>query len=136
MDPPSVLPEILPHAVRILAFFPAARRRPGKLRTFEYLIFLKANAASVAYTRALSVLRSVHDDPDELEKLGSPIKPLFYAVVWASYVELPDGAVAPFERPMIINYFTVEEMEVEALRAHAKARLPVRLMYLEEESES
>jgi hypothetical protein len=132
MDPLSVLPEILPHAVRVLAFFPGGRRHPGKYATFEYLIFLQANAASVACERALSILRSVHDDPDELEKLGPRVKPSFYAVVWVCYVELPDGAAAPFEHPMVINYFTLEEQELEALKTHAKARVPVRLQYFEQ----
>ena len=49
------------------------------------------------------------------------------------YVELPDGADMPFEQPVIINYFTLGEQELEALKTHGEARVPVRLMYLEDD---
>jgi hypothetical protein len=125
--------EIFPHAVRVMAFFPAGRDAPGKLRTFEYLIFIQAPpGSSAAGQRALSILRTVREGPEPRKILGTGVKPSFYAVVWTGYVGLPDGAAVPFEHPMIINYFTVEEQEVEALKAHFEARFPVRLAYLEE----
>jgi hypothetical protein len=82
--------------------------------------------------RALSILRAIHDDPEELEKLGPPIKPSFYAVVWACVVELPGDAGVPFEHAMIINHLRLEEQQVEALKTCAKAHFPVTLQYLEE----
>jgi hypothetical protein len=93
----SALPEILPHAVRVMAFFPAGQRASGKYRAFEYRVFLQANGAGAACRRAVSVLRSARDDPESLKKLGYPIKPSFYAVVGVCYVELPTGAAVPFE---------------------------------------
>jgi len=128
----SRLPEILPHAVRTMAVFPGGQRHPGKYRTFEYLIFIQANGSLAASERALSILRAVYDDPEDLEKLGPRVKPSTYAIVWVCYVELPDDAAVPFEHPMVINYFTLEEQEVEALKTHAQARVPVRLAYWEE----
>jgi hypothetical protein len=128
----AVLPENSPHAVRVLAFFPGGRRHPGKLRTFEYLIFVQANGARVAGDRAMLALRSIHNDPEGLEKLGPREKPSFYAVVWVCYVELPDGAAVPYEHPMVINYFTLEKEEAEALKTQGKARAPVSLAYVEE----
>jgi hypothetical protein len=132
MHPVSGPPEILPHAVRVMAFFPGGEQYPREYRTFEYLIFLQANGASAASERALSILRSVHDDPENLRKLGSPIKPSFYAVVWVGFTEVPHGAAVPFEHPMIINYFRLEEYEVEALKTRGMARVPVRSSYVEE----
>jgi hypothetical protein len=132
MHPVAGLPPIFPQAVRVMAFFPPARRAHGKYRMFEYLIFLQDNGTSAACRRAVSILRAVHDDPEELEKLGPPIQPSFYAVVWACVVELPGCAAVPFEHPMVINHLTLEVQEVEALKAQAKACFPVSLEYLEE----
>jgi hypothetical protein len=132
MDPVSGQPEILPYPVRVMAFFPEGQRAPGKYWTFEYLIFLQANSPSAASKRALSLLRSILDSPERLEKLGTREKPEFYAVVGDCPVELPDGAAVPFEHPMIINYLTLEQQDVQALKTHAQARFPVRRGYLEE----
>jgi hypothetical protein len=123
--------ELIPRAVRVMAFFPEGQQAPGKYWTFEYLIFLKANDPLAACKRAVSVLRSLQDDPEGPNKMGTHEKPLFYAVVGQCFVELPDGAAVPFEHPMIINYLTLEEQDVEALKAH-KARFPVWVAYLEE----
>jgi hypothetical protein len=125
------LGKIQPHAVRIMAFFPPRPRDAGKFTAFEYLIFVQTDGSQAAQKRALSALRSAHDDPEALRKLGSRIKPSFYAVVWGCYVELPDGAAVPWEHPMVINYLTLEEHRVEALKAHGKARFPVSLDYLD-----
>jgi hypothetical protein len=108
MDPLSAQPEILPRAVRVMAFFPEGQHAPGKYWTFEYLIFLQANGSSAACKRAVSILRCLHDDPKGIDKLGTRVKPSLYAVVGEHYVELPDDAAIPFEHPIILNYLTLE----------------------------
>jgi hypothetical protein len=127
----SVHDEIL-QAVRVMAFFPGGTRGPGKIGTYEYLIFVRAAGAGAASERALAVLRSARDDPEALKKLGSRAEPSLCVVVWACYVELPDGTAVPLEHPMIINYMTLDEQDVKTFMACAEARFPVRLFYFED----
>jgi hypothetical protein len=121
------------HVVRVIAFFPAGPHAPETFEAWEHAVVVQADSLREALKGAVSVSRSLFDDPKYFEMLGYPVKPSLYAVVSIhSHDDLPKSPSSPHEHPLMISFSTFDERQVNELKAFEKVPVPVCALYIEQ----
>jgi hypothetical protein len=111
----------------------SADRPTDKFEVWEHVVVVQADSLREGLKGAVSMSRSVFDDPDYWKALGYLGKPVLYAVPSIYSHDGPERKTSSGEsRPLVTNFSTLDGQQLERLKAFHDVLVPVNVVYVEE----
>jgi hypothetical protein len=111
----------------------SADRPTDKFDVWEHAVVVQADSLREGLKGAVSMSRSVFDDPDYRKELGYSRKPVLYAVPSIYSHDGPEIKTGSREsRPLVTNFSTLDGQQLERLKAFHDVLVPINVVYVEE----
>lgn len=120
------------YVARVVTVFPEGALRPHTLDAWEATVVLEAVGARKALDRAISMSRSVFEDPGNLKMLGYSSKPVLYVVASISTIHRLRGTKTNDRDSGIVitDMLSLTKRDVETLKARHEVSVPLHPIHI------
>jgi hypothetical protein len=121
------------YLVRIITFFWTGQDDQKPFDGWEHVVVVQGQGLMDALKRAIATSRSFFGKPDTIRMLGYRTDPMLHVAISIDYgPHIPKNLSCLHEQPLIINFLTFDDRQLEQLKSHEKVYVPIGAHYFEQ----